>query len=67
MVTEYQGAIDVAGQKTAVGKIQKIIHKDGPAMYPLFYNYLAGHDASIGGVEVTALGHMQFGKAGLKA
>jgi hypothetical protein len=36
-------------------------------MYPYFYNYLSGHDASVGGVEVTALGHMQFGKAGLKA
>lgn len=67
LVTEYQGAVDVAGQKAAVGKIQQLIHADGPAMYPYFYNYLSGHDDSVGGVEVTALGHMQFGKAGLKA
>jgi len=67
LVTEYQAAVDVEGQKAAVGKIQQIIHQDGPAMYPFFYNYLSGHDASIDGVEVTALGHMQFGKAGLKA
>jgi len=50
-----------------MGKIQQKIQEDGPAMYPYFYNYLSGHDASVGGVEVTALGHMQFGKAGLKA
>jgi len=67
LVTEYQGAIDVDGQRTAMGKIQQKIQEDGPAMYPYFYNYLSGHDASVGGVEVTALGHMQFGKAGLKA
>jgi peptide/nickel transport system substrate-binding protein len=67
LVTEYQGAVEVEGQKAAVGKIQQKIQADGPAMYPYFYNYLSGHDSKIGGVEVTALGHMQFGKAGLKA
>ena len=43
------------------------IQEDAPALYPYFYNYLSGHDSSIGGVEVTALGHVQLGKAGFKA
>lgn len=67
LVVEYQAAIDVEGQKAATGKIQKKIQADAPAVYPYFYNYLSGHDDSVGGVEVTALGHMLFGKAGLKA
>ncbi len=32
-------------------------------MYPYFYNYLSGHDSSVSGVEVTALGHILLGKA----
>ncbi len=67
LVTQYQSAIDVDGQKTAIGQIQVKIQEDAPALYPYFYNYLSGHDSSIGGVEVTALGHVQLGKAGFKA
>lgn len=63
LVTQYQASIDVEGQKTAIGAIQQKLHNDGPAMYPFFFNYLGGHSSSVDGVEVTALGHMQFQKA----
>ncbi|MEO0494944.1 MAG: ABC transporter substrate-binding protein [Actinomycetota bacterium] len=63
LVTEYQGAIDVDGQKSAIGQIQQKLHADGPAMYPFFFNYLGGHSSSVSGVQMTALGHMQFQKA----
>jgi len=63
MVVAYQGAVDVEGQKAAIGQIQQKLHADGPAMYPYFYNYLGGHDSSVSGVEVTALGHIQLQNA----
>ena len=63
LFTQYQGAIDVAGQKAAVGAIQKLLHEDAPALYPFYFDYLSGHDSSVSGVQVTALGHMQFQNA----
>ncbi len=65
LFAEYQSSIDVAGQKTAVGQIQKLLHADAPALYPFFFDYLSGHDASVSGVQVTALGHMQLQKASI--
>jgi peptide/nickel transport system substrate-binding protein len=67
LFTDYQSAVDVAGQKTAVGEIQKLLHEDAPALYPLFFDYLSGHDESVSGVQVTALGHMQFQNASKSA
>ncbi len=63
LFTDYQSAIDVEGQKTAVGAIQRLLHEDAPACYPFFYDYLAGHAGNVSGVQVTALGHMQLQKA----
>jgi len=56
-LSEYRRSIDVEAQKAAVGEIQKILWEDVPACYPYFYNYLAGHDSSVSGVEQSALGH----------
>lgn len=64
---DYQAAVDVSGQKAAVGAIQKLLHDDAPALYPFFFDYLSGHDSSVSGVQVTALGHMQLHKASKKA
>ena len=57
-LSNYRTSIDVEGQKTAVGEIQKILWNDVPACYPYFYNYLSGHDSSVQGMEATALGHV---------
>ncbi len=65
LFTDYQAAVDVAGQKTAVGGIQKLLHEDAPALYPFFFDYLSGHDASVSGVQVTALGHIRLEKASI--
>ena len=56
----YQGATDVAGQKDAVGKIQRVLHEDTPAVYAFFFDYLTAASDAVSGLEVTALGHMQF-------
>jgi peptide/nickel transport system substrate-binding protein len=65
LFTEYQAAVDVDGQKNAVGQIQTLLHEDAPALYPFFFDYLSGHDSSVSGVAVTALGHIQLQKASI--
>jgi len=63
LFTQYQAATDVDSQKAAVSQIQALLHVDMPAVYPIFFDYLAGHSGSVSGVQVTALGHMKFEKA----
>lgn len=65
LLVEYQKATDPAEQKRVTGEIQKQLHQDTPAVYPVFFDFLAGHNAAIAGVEVSALGHMYFDKATL--
>ncbi len=67
LFAEYQAAIDVDGQRAAVGQIQQLLHEDAPALYPFFFDYLSGHDESVSGVQVTALGHMKLEKASKSA
>jgi peptide/nickel transport system substrate-binding protein len=57
-LSNYRTAVDVDGQKKAIGEMQKILHEDTPACYAYFYNYLSGHSNSVSGVNVTALGHI---------
>ena len=57
---EYQSAIDVAGQKEAVGKIQRLLHEDAPACYHTFFNYLSATTEEINGFQTTSLGHLQL-------
>ena len=63
LLSDYRRAPDVDGQKTAIGAIQKLMHVDQPALYPYFFNFLAGHDESVSGVQATALGHIVTSKA----
>lgn len=57
LLNQYRTAIDVDGQKAAIGEIEKLLHEETPAIYPYFYNYLSGHDNSVSGMQSTALGH----------
>jgi len=63
LLSDYRTAPDVASQKTAIGAIQKLMHEDQPALYPYFFNFLAGHDENVSGIQATALGHIVTSKA----
>ena len=63
LFTQYQGAVDVAGQTEAASSIQQLLHEDAPALYPFFFDYLGGHADTVSGVEVTALGHLILNNA----
>ncbi len=65
LFTDYQSSIDVEGQTTAVSGIQQNLHANTPACYAFFFDYLSGHDSSVSGVKVTALGHMLFQEASI--
>ncbi len=65
--TAYQSSVDVEGQTAAVSEIQQILHDDTPACYAFFFDYLSAHKNNVGGVEVTALGHMLFQNATISA
>ncbi len=63
LLSDYRTAVDVEGQKRAIGAIQVLMHDEQPALYAAFFNFLAGHDNSVSGVQATALGHIQLGRA----
>ncbi len=63
LLSDYRTAVDVAGQKKAISAIQVLMHDEQPALYPYFFNYISGHDKSVSGVQVTALGHVFLGRA----
>ena len=66
-VKEYQGSLDLAGQKTAIAKIQKIANEDVPYVIPYFYNSLTAYSKKVSGIVATGLGHFYCGKAGFTA
>jgi peptide/nickel transport system substrate-binding protein len=63
LLSQYRTAVDVDGQKAAIGGIQTLMHEEQPALYPFFFNFLVAHDASVSGVQTTALGHLLLGRA----
>ena len=65
LVKDYQGAIDVAGQKTAIGSIQKHLWDNVPASYPYFFDYLSATRVGVEGITFTALGHIIVNGASL--
>ena len=58
LFADYQSAVDVDGQATAVSGIQALLQEDMPACYHTFFNYLSGHSNEIAGFQTTALGHL---------
>ncbi len=67
LLSDYRTAVDVDGQKTAIGAMQTLIHDEQPALYPYFFNFLAGHDSTMSGVQATALGHIVMSSASKEA
>jgi len=60
---DYQAATSAEAKSAPISSIQALLHEDTPACYPIFFDYLSGHDASVSGVQVTALGHIQLQQA----
>ena len=61
--TEFQGSVDVEGQRAACKTMQTILNDEVPIGLPFFYNFLSGHSTEVQGVRVTGLGQMFLEKA----
>ncbi len=63
LFAEFQATLDVDARREVTGQMQRLLSEDVPNCVHTFFQYLSGHDASVQGVQVTALGHMQFQQA----
>ncbi len=62
-VNNYEQAVDVDGQRSALAEVVQILHEDTPGVFHTFQAWNSGHDSSVSGVKATALGHTYLGKA----
>ncbi len=60
---QFQATVDVDSQREITGQMQRLLSEDMPNCVNTFFQYLAGHSASVQGVQVTALGHVQLQNA----
>ena len=63
LFTEYQATPDIDERREVTGKIQRILSDDMPNLVHSWFQYLAGHDSSVSGVQTTAIGQVQLQKA----
>ena len=64
LIAEYMGALDIDSQRAAAGQLQELLLDETPMMIPYFYDFLTGVRKGFGGVETTAMAHIQLTGAG---
>jgi peptide/nickel transport system substrate-binding protein len=67
LVQEFVRALDLDSQRQVAGQIQQLLLDETPVIFPYFFTRLAGHVATVSGVEVTGMGHVDLAKAGFSA
>jgi peptide/nickel transport system substrate-binding protein len=67
LVTDYVAALDLQSQRTAAKKIQEMLLDEVPIVFAYFYFYLTATKPTIGGVVVSAMGHVDVSQAGQTA
>lgn len=60
LFADYQAATTADAKSAPISSIQALLHEDTPAVYPIFFDYLAAHSANVSGVQVTALGVLRL-------
>lgn len=63
LYNSWLAAVDVEESREITGQMQRVLSEDMPGSVSTFFQYLSGHSTDVQGIEVTALGHMQFQKA----
>ena len=63
LYSSWLAAVDVEESREITGQMQRVLSEDMPGCVSTFFQYLSGHSTDVSGIEVTALGHMQFQKA----
>jgi peptide/nickel transport system substrate-binding protein len=67
LATEYVSALDLQSQRTAAKKIQEMLLDEVPIVFSYFYFYLTATKPNVGGVDVSAMGHVDVSQAGMTA
>ena len=58
LVSQYIAALDLGAQRTAAGKIQRLLLDETPVIFSYFYNFLTATSKNLSGVESTAMSHI---------
>ncbi len=64
LVAGFIAALDLAGQRTAAGQIQRLLLDETPVITGYFYNWLSVTSKRIAGVQPTAAGQLFLSGAG---
>jgi peptide/nickel transport system substrate-binding protein len=67
LVRDYVAALDLQTQRAAAKKIQELLLDEVPIVFAYFYFYLTATKPTVGGVDVSAMGHVDVVQAGLTA
>jgi peptide/nickel transport system substrate-binding protein len=64
LVKEFTAQTDIDAQMQTARKIQELLLDETPLVIPYFYDFLTAVRKGYGGVETTAMGHVQLTGAG---
>ncbi|MBA3294900.1 MAG: ABC transporter substrate-binding protein [Geodermatophilaceae bacterium] len=64
LVKDFTAQLDIPAQTRVAKQIQELLLDETPIMIPYFYDFLTGVRKGIGGVETTAMAHVQLTRAG---
>lgn len=64
LVTDYVAAVDLDAQRRAAKNIQEMLLDEVPILFTYFYYFLSGAKDYVSGVEMSAMGHADYSRAG---
>jgi peptide/nickel transport system substrate-binding protein len=67
LVADFTAQTDIQQQKAIAKQIQELLLDETPMVIPYFYDFLTGVKKGFGGIETTAMGHVQLAGAGQTA
>jgi peptide/nickel transport system substrate-binding protein len=67
LAAEYTASLDLDSQRATAGEIQTLLLEETPIVFPYFYYFLTATKPTLGGVETTAMGHIDLTRAGFTA
>jgi peptide/nickel transport system substrate-binding protein len=67
LVADFTAQTDIQQQKAIAKQIQELLLDETPMVIPYFYDFLTGVKKGFGGIETTAMGHVQLTGAGQTA
>jgi len=67
LVKQYVAAADLSTQRKLAGQIEQLLLDETPVIFPYNYDFLGATRSNLLNVTITAIGQVDFRKAGFKA